>query len=457
MAVGERERFVLIADAVVTGVGDTVIGDGAVAVEDGVIVEVGPHADVVAHHRSLRRDPGPGRVAVPGFVNLHVHSALSSTRGVGDDAGTAPIYRRDLPQGVLLDEDDLYWFTQLGVVEAVRLGSTTIVENYLSATVAAEALAATGARAWVSERLHDVDLLDLTDGAYRHDPLIGRRTWAATEELVARWHGHDGGRIRCQVGPHGPDTCSDELLVRARRMAGARGLGMFMHVSQSPREEAQVRSRTGASSVRHLHRLGVLGPWLVAGHCRHVDQDDLGLLVDSGTQVCHMPVANAKAGFVAPVRQVQRRGGNVGIGTDNGLPDMVQAMRIALLVNRVADGGPDGLRAREVLAMATRNGAAALGADQWVGTLEPGRRADIVVLEAGGLHWAPVTDAVANLVFCGNGTDVVDVVIDGRYVVRDGEVLTVDAGRVRREAQRRADRWRAASPARPPAPTPSVS
>lgn len=447
MAVGDRERFVLTADAVVTGVGDTVIVDGAVAVEDGVVVEVGRRADVVAHHRSLRCEPGSGRVAVPGFVNLHVHSALSSTRGVGDDAGTAPIYSRDLPQGVLLDDDDLYWFTQLGVVEAVRLGSTTIVENYLSAAVAAEALASTGARAWVSERLHDVDLVDLTDGVYRHDPLIGRRTWTATEELVERWHGYDGGRIRCQVGPHGPDTCSDELLVRATSMARSRGLGMFMHVSQSRREEAQVQARTGEGSVRHLHRLGVLGPWLVAGHCRHVDQHAIDLLVATGTQVCHMPVANAKAGVVAPVRHVQRRGGNVGIGTDNGLPDMVQAMRVALLVNRVADGGPDGLCARQALAMATRNGATALGAEQWVGTLEPGRRADIVVLDADGLHWAPITDVVANLVFCSNGTDVVDVVIDGRYVVRGGEVLTVDAGRVRREAQRRANRWQATSPA----------
>lgn len=445
MGLSRRDSFILSGGTIVT-MSDRrdVIRDGAVAVDDGVIVDVGPSSELIARHPGFRTDRCDGSIVMPGLVNLHVHAALASTRGTGDDAGVTPIYSKDVPQGVFLDEDDLYWFTLLGAIQAIRLGSTSIVENYAHTLNNTEAIARTGIRAWVSERLHDADLELLTDGMYHYDDRIGRRHLKATEQIIERWHGHDRGRITCQVGPHGPDTASADLLRQAAGLARAHGLELFMHVSQSEREEAQVRKIAGVSSVQYLKQLGILGPELIAGHCRHADYGDADDLAASRTNICHMPLVNAKAGYIAPIPGLRARRANIGIGTDNMLPDMIGAVRGAVLLNRVAASSPTVIRAYDALSMATVNGARALHSSGAIGTLERGKRADIIVVDAGALHLAPITDPVANLVFCGQGTDVSDVVVDGRYVMRNREILSVDAQEVLRETQRRADAlWQA--------------
>ncbi|MEV0085087.1 amidohydrolase family protein [Saccharopolyspora sp. NPDC050642] len=422
----------------------SVIRDGAVVVaDDGRIADVGKRAVLEEAHPDAERIDARGQLLLPGFVNLHVHCALAVTRGIGDDMGGAPVYRKDIPQGVILGPDDTYVFSRLGALQALAFGSTTIVENYIHSLSNVKALAELGIRAVVSERVHDADLFTVRGGEYSYDADLGKRLLETNAQLIEEWHGYDGGRITCQVGPHGPDTASSRLLEQAALLAEERGVGMFMHLAQTAGEVEQVRRLTGRSSVQHLGDLGILGSGLIAGHCAFLEDGDAELLAESGTNVCHIPVVNAKSGWIAPAARLRRLGAVVGLATDNMVHDMVEAMRFALCVNRVADGGPTGIKAMDVLEMATIQGARAIGREADLGSIEPGKLADLVFVDLERPHLAPLLDPVANLVYAGQSSDIHSVMVNGEFVVRDRAVLTVDTGEVVAAAQERAeDLWR---------------
>ncbi len=418
----------------------TVLPDTAVLVRGGRIAAIGPSNELCRDHRDVEVVDVSGQVVIPGFVNLHVHSALTITRGLGDDLGGAPVYRRDIPQGVLLSESDVEAMSALGSMQALTLGSTTIVENYIHSPVTAAVLARLGIRAVISERVHDADLFSVREHEYRYDSGLGTELLAANVELIDTWHGWSDGRITCQVGPHGPDTCSTDLLQRCRQTASDKGVGLFIHLAQNEGEIRQVQARTGTTSVRHLSDIEFLGSDLVAGHCAFIDDKDIDVLLASATQVAQLPVVNAKSGWIAPAERLRQHGANVGLGTDHMTADMIEAMRIALCVNRIAEGGPGSIRAMDVLAMATINGAKAIGQQAEIGSLEVGKRADLVVVDMRASHLAPVLDPVASLVYSGQGADISRVMVDGETLVEHGTVTSVDAVAITARAQETAER-----------------
>ncbi|MGW0998196.1 amidohydrolase family protein [Streptomyces sp. NPDC002520] len=431
----------LITNATVVTVDEqrTVIQDGAVAVDRRRIAAVGKTADLRARYAGATEVDASGQMLLPGFVNLHVHCAIGVTRGIGDDMGGAPIYRRDIPQGVVMSPDDTYVMSLLGAMQALAFGSTTIVENYIHSRSNVRALAEVGLRAVVSERIHDADLFSVRHGAYTYDAARGERLLEANARLIEDWHGYDDGRITCHVGPHGPDTASPDLLRRARALADEAGVGMFTHLAQSAGEVAQVRTLTGRSSVQHLADTGVLGPDLIAGHCAFLEDGDAALLAESGTTVCQLPAVNAKSGWIAPVAELRRLGARVGLGTDNMVHDMLEQMRFAVCVNRISDGNAESIKAMDVLEMATIQGARALGREHELGSIEPGKLADLLLVDLQGPHLAPVLDPVASMVFAGQSADIHSVMVGGEFVVRDRQVLTVDPVAVRQDAQKRAE------------------
>lgn len=421
----------------------TIIRDGAVAIADKKIAAVGKRSDLEQRFPDADRIDARGQMLLPGFINLHVHCALTVTRGLGDDLGGAPVYRKDIPQGVILSPDDTYVMSMLGGLQALMFGSTTIVENYIHSQSNVKALASLGIRALVSERIHDADLFTVRHGDYEYSTDRGKALLEANAQLIEDWHGYDDGRITCQVGPHGPDTASTSLLEQCMGLADEAGVGMFIHLAQTAGEVAQVRRQTGRSSVQHLADIGMLGPRLIAGHCAFLDDGDADLLVQSGTHVAQLPVVNAKSGWIAPVADLRAKGANVGLGTDHMIPDMVEAMRFALCVNRVADGGPQHIRAMDVLEMATINGARAIGRAAELGSIEVGKIADLVLVDLERAHLAPVLDPVANLIYAGQSADIHSVLVGGDFVVRDRAVLTVDPREVVADAQARAEQlWR---------------
>ncbi|MDR2999035.1 MAG: amidohydrolase family protein [Microbacterium sp.] len=418
----------------------SVIRDGAVVIEGARIIAVGKAADVEPRYPGAERIDAKGQLLLPGFINLHVHCAINVTRGIGDDMGGAPIYRRDIPQGVMMSAEDTRIMSKLGATQAMALGSTTIVENYIHSRANVEALAEVGIRAVVSERVHDADLFSVRYGSYTYDEERGRRLLAENEELIREWHGYDGGRITCQVGPHGPDTASPDLLRRARALADETGVGIFMHVGQSAGELAQVRQMTGRSSVQHLADLGVLGQDLIAGHCAFLDDRDAELLAESRTTVCHLPTVNAKSGWMAPIPELRHLGARVGLGTDNMVHDMIETMRFAVCINRANEGTAENIKAMDALEMATIVGARALGREADLGSIEEGKLADLLLIDLDRINLAPVLDPIASLVYAGQAADIHSVMIGGKFTVRDRRVLTLDPAEVVSEAQDRAER-----------------
>lgn len=412
-----------------------VLQNAALAVRNDRIEWLGSMDAVPEMYQVARRLPVPGQIILPGFVNLHTHAALSILRGLADDRGLSPAYSPRVPQGVFLSPDEIYLFTLLGGIDALRLGTTTIVDNYLYCDKTVVALDELGLRAVVSERLHDADLFQIPHGVYQFDERLGDELLARNLALVEEWQGASNGRITCRIGTHAPDTCSTAYLEKARDAADRLGIGMVIHLGQAPREQQEILQRSGKRVTHYLHDLGLLGPQMIAGHCVFVDESEMDVLAQTGTQMAHLSGSNAKAGKKAPVNELLARGMNIGLGSDNMSGDMVEAMRLALIIARLRTGDNQALKALQVLEMATINGAHALGMQDEIGSLEVGKKADLVLIDADQPHWVPLIDPVANLVHGGLGTDVSQVWVDGQPLVVDGIVVSMDQREVLRRAQ----------------------
>jgi 5-methylthioadenosine/S-adenosylhomocysteine deaminase len=376
----------------------------------------------------------PGRVVVPGFVNVHNHAILSMVRGVAVDLGFAPSYTPGIPKGTDVDPDQARAIARLGALEMLLFGSTLIGDNFVHADVTTEAMAELGVRLAPSWRVHDVDFARVAHGEWRFDTAIGRRTLEGALALHERWRGHP--RVTPNLGAHAVDTCSEAFL---REIAGASaelGLRVNTHLGQSAVEVERVRARTGRTSTQVLDDTGLLGPRLMGGHCIHVDDDDIARMARAGAHAVHIPKCNAASGRMAPTPKLAAAGVNIALATDTQHGDMVELMRWALATARVQCGGVDDVwQPARVLEMATLGGARALGLDAELGSLAPGKKADFVVLDFRRPHLVPRTSLAGTLVHNAQGRDVEIVAVDGELLVRDGQPTRVDAERICSEAQ----------------------
>jgi 5-methylthioadenosine/S-adenosylhomocysteine deaminase len=263
---------------------------------------------------------------------------------------------------------------------------------------------------------------------------------AASERLIERF-GTDPTRSRVWAGlaPHATDTCGPELLRRVRRLADRTGARVFIHVAQSQDEVARVIARGAAGCASYLDALGLLAPDVVAAHATYVSDAEADLLGSRRTAVAHCPSSNAKLeGRVAPIARMLRAGAVVGLGTDaaccnNGM-DLFEEMKVAGLLNKVAADDPAAFPTLDLLRMATSEAARALGIDHLVGSLEPGKRADIIAVRHRGARLQPWSDPAANLVYAARGTDVTAVFVEGRQLVRDGRPVFLDTDRILADA-----------------------
>jgi 5-methylthioadenosine/S-adenosylhomocysteine deaminase len=258
--------------------------------------------------------------------------------------------------------------------------------------------------------------------------------------LLERWHGRADGRVRYCFAPRFAVSCTRGLLERVARLARERGVMIHTHASENRSEIEMVERETGMRNVVYLDSLGVSGPHVLLAHCVHLDEREMGLLASSGTHVAHCPSSNMKLGSgVAPVSELLARGVSVSLGADgapcNNRLDMFTEMRSAALLQKVSRGA-EALPAARVLRMATRDGARALGLGDEVGSIEAGKRADITVVELERLHTTPRPEVVSTVVYAAEARDVRDVLIDGRPVLRDGALKTLDEREVVAEAAR---------------------
>jgi 5-methylthioadenosine/S-adenosylhomocysteine deaminase len=431
-------RFDLLLDSVtiLTGVpGRPEIRDGAIGIRDGMIAWVGPGSphNFIAG-RTLKLS---GHVVTPGFVNTHTHSILTMVRGVAVDSGFAPSYTPGIPKGTQVNPEQARALARLGALEALLFGSTVLADHFIHADVTTEAMADLGMRLCPSWRIHDVDFAEVANGRWRHSPTIGARTLGAAMALHERWMGHP--RIKVNLAPHAADTCSEGFLREIGVLAERHSLIVSTHLGQSTVEVDRVRERTGKTSVEVLEEAGLLNSRLMGGHCIYLTDADIASMARNGVHAIHIPKCNATSGRLAPTPALKRAGINIALATDTQHGDMVELMRWALVTARLQTGQVDEeWQPHHVFHMATLGGAKALGMDHEIGTIEVGKRADLVVLDAARPHLTPQVDPLGNLVHTGQGRDVTTVLVDGEILVEDGRPTRVDMEAVCREAEQAA-------------------
>ena len=412
-----------------------ILVDDVILIKDDRIEFIGKKENMPLAYQQIPSIKVKGSVIFPGFVNLHTHATLSILRGIGDDMGVAPAYAPNIPQGVFISPQEAHILSLLGGVEALKFGTTCIVDNYIYENEAAVAFDNLGLRAVVSERLHDADLFKVLEGRYEFDEKRGNMLLGKATALYEQWHGASDGRILTRIGPHAPDTCSTIYLEKLRDLAYKMDVGLVTHVAQSQREIEEIKNRSGKSSVEYLESLGLLSNKMIAGHCIYVSEEDINVLAGTNTHVSHQSGSNSKGGMMAPINAMIDKGINIGLGTDNMARDMVEVMRLAVVIARMLTRNQTALKALDVLKMATRNGAKALGLEQTIGSLEVGKKADLFTVDFRRAHLTPVVDPIANFVHNGLGSDVDLVIVDGQILVEDGLVKTIDEISLLKEAQ----------------------
>lgn len=394
---------------------------GAVALRGAEIVAVGPAAELAARYVPERRLDYPLGLIMPGLINAHTHAAMSLFRGLADDLPLETWLNSYIfPAETRLDGNFVYWGARLAIAEMLLSGTTTFADMYLFADAVARAAAETGIRAVVGEVLYDFPSPNYGP------PAAGL---AFSEELCRTWQGHP--RVSVAIQPHAVYTCSPNLLQQCGALADKYHTRLIMHLSETHQEVADCEKRYGVTPVAHLHRLGLLTARLLADHAVVLSEADLELLAASAAGVAHCPESNMKlASGIAPVVELLKRGVPVGLGTDgcasNNNLDLVQEMDTAAKLQKVRYLDPTVLPATATLDLATRGGAKVLGLEGQIGALSPGLKADVVVLDLDQPHLTPLYDPYSHLVYAAGGGDVQTVVVHGRVLVQDRQVLSFD-------------------------------
>src|SRR4051812_22146479 len=414
-----------------------ILKGGALAVTDKTIVDIGPADALSASWIPAATIAGRNRIVIPGLVNVHNHTPLMITRGMIEDIGFAPMYTPGIPQGHWLDEDDAYALSSLGMYELLRAGCTTVMDFYRYPQSCARAASELGVRAVIAGRVHDAEPGSLANGTHSYSTAIGQASLRENAELIERWDGHDDGRIRCDWAPHAPDTCSDDLLREVKKLADAHGGNVHTHLSQLPAELEAVKARTGLTPPQLMDKLGLLNDKLIAAHCIHMDSHDIALCGRARMTVAHAPIGNAKGGRIAPIMELQEAGARIALCTDTFSGDLIEAMRWAISMQRINRQG-NVLDPRVVLGWGTRAGAEALGMGNQVGSLEIGKKADIVLLDSRAPTLAPMIDGYGVLVHSASGHDVDTVIIDGKVVLAGGRLTLADGDAIVANAQKAA-------------------
>src|SRR5213594_741285 len=452
----------LIHDATIVTVDQagSILYGAALAVSDGRIAALGPTPELLVKYPDAERVDGRGRAVLPGFANTHTHLSRVLARGIYEDlspphtppftGGLAPL---PLPP---LSRDEERVMALLGALEAIRSGTTLVLEESAGLDGYAGALLDTGLRLVLCERAWDRANASIGQpGAFQVDPALAEAGLARIADFHTRWNGKGDGRLAAGLAAWAPDMCSPGLLDRLRKLQSELGAITTVHLSQIWGEVAAVREQRGVLPTEYLAQAGVLSPRLVAAHCRCMTAGEERILGASGTAVAVNPAIAARRGLAARIAELERAGCLVTLGTDNMAEDMVEVVRTAMFMERVRRRDGRHPTPEDALAWATRNGYRALGIPDG-GWLAPGNRADLIMVDLRAPHLTPVLRAVSCFVHQGQASDVEAVMVDGQWVMRDRRVLTMDEPAIVEEADHIARAaWRGLLEQRPDLPRPA--
>lgn len=436
--------FVLDGATIITAdAGRRVIHGGALVVDDDRIADLGPAEEVLARHPDAERIDARGRVVMPGLANCHTHFTLTLSRGIQEDFSFPSTLRFPRGAGDYLEPGEREVFARLGALEAIRSGTTAAFEIGRGLDEYAEAMAGCGIRVVLGETAADLDQAKAArEGVFEFDPARGEAGLERIESLHRTWHGAGDGRLRVAVAAHAPEAVSPGLLRSLRALAERLDVPATIHLNQSWWEVEAVMHTRGVLPTEYLFQNDFLWDRLVGGHCRCMETREIQLLGRSHAFVSFNSAIAARRGYSPRIADLAAAGCTIAMGSDNMAEDMVEVMRTGLFMERVRTGDGERPTPEDVIQWATANGHRALGLAE-SGVLEVGRKADFIVIDTRKPHLAPSMRIASAFVHQGQPADIEGMVVDGRWVMRDGTVLTMDEAAIIRDAERIARRaWR---------------
>src|SRR5450631_1540225 len=429
----EKADLLITGGTVVTmDASRSILDDGAVAVKGDTVVAVGPRTELEAKYAAAQTIDATGRLVLPGFINGHTHVPMTLFRGLHDDVTLNDwLYKYIFPaEAKNVNEEFVRWGTKLAAAEQIRSGVTTFADMYYFEDAVAEETKAAGMRGVLGETFIDFPAPDNKTNA---------EMLAYTEKFLKKWQGD--ALIHAAPAPHSIYTCSKKTIQDAAALARKYRAPFLMHVSEMKKEWEDSEKANGMSPVQYLEKIGVLGPDLVAAHCIFVDETDRKLLAERQVGCVHNPSSNMMiASGVSPVPEMRAAGVAVGLGTDgpagsNNDLDLMEEIDLAAKLAKISKMNPLALNAKAVVEMATIDGARALHMEKEIGSLEAGKKADLILISLDEPNAVPMYDVYAQIAYSLKGSDVETVVIGGRVVMRERKLLTVDEAAVLEKAR----------------------
>ena len=408
------------------------IKDGIIAIKNGKITFVGKGRKK-DNFKAEREIDAKFKVALPGLINCHTHVAMTIFRGIAEDKELNSWLKETIwPLEAKLKPEDVYHGTLLGCLEMIKTGTTCFVDMYFYEDAVAKAVEELGLRAVLAPGILSTGL-----------STSGQQMLESAIEIYRKFHGTASGRLNVWFGPHAVYSCDRQTLISVMEAAKKLNTGLHIHLAESAEMAEKIRLELGISEVGLLHEIGFLAKNVLAAHCIHLSKNDIELLARHNVKIAYNPVANMKlAQGTAKIKEMLDFGITVGLGTDgpasNNSLDMFETMKIAALLQKLAYKDPGVLPAWQVLKMATVDAAKALGLESEIGSIEAGKKADIILLDFKKPHLTPIHDLYANIVYSARGSDVDTVIVDGKVLMENREVIVANEEEIIRKAEKTA-------------------
>jgi 5-methylthioadenosine/S-adenosylhomocysteine deaminase len=410
--------------------GKGLIKDGAIAVKNRKIIFVGKSA-TAASIKSETKINAKGKVAMPGLINCHTHVSMTLFRGIAEDQPLDAWLKKTIwPLEAKLKPSDVHAGALLGCLEMIKSGTTCFGDMYFHENMVAKAVEKTGLRGALAEGIIEAGNKEL-----------GEKMLEKSANFARKFDGYANGRITAMLGPHAAYSCSPKLLLRICGKALELDVGIHTHLAESKEMFREFEKKYGLSEVEFLDKKDFLKGHVLAAHCINLSQKDMQILSERCVNVAYVPVANMKLGLgAAKIDDLVGLGVNVGLGTDgpasNNTLDMFETVKIAALLQKLAYLNPKVFPTYEVLRMATINGAKALGLEEETGSIEVGKKADIILVNLSKPHMKPLHNIYASIVYSAHGSDVDTVIADGKILMENRQVKTLDEQAVMDRAEK---------------------
>jgi len=408
------------------------IEDGALAIKNQKIIFVGKFASATSIDADLKIN-AKGKVAMPGLVNCHTHVPMTLFRGIAEDQPLDTWLKETIwPLEAKLRPENVYVGALLGCLEMIRSGTTCFADMYFHEDMVVKATEKSGLRGVLAQGIFEAG-----------NKVRGKKMLAESVNFAKSFNGYANDRVRTMLGPHATYSCSQDLLKKISERASELNVGVHLHLAESKTMFRKFKKKYGFSEVEFLDKMSFLKRHVLAAHCINLSNEDMLILSKCGVNVVYVPVANMKLGLGATkIKDLTDLGVNVSLGTDgpasNNSLDMFETMKIAALLQKLAYQNPTVMPAYEVLKMATINGAKALGLGESIGSLEVGKKADIVLVDLSKPHLKPLHDIYVSIVYSAHGSDVDTVIVDGKILMENRQVKTLDEQTVMEKAEKTA-------------------